>query len=276
MATSLSSGGILSSMTRQGKTEPFDLQVARGQVYGHSIVSLFGYQPAVANTTIPVWESATVYPNYLSSAATFYLYSASASDSGAVILVNGLDANFNQISEYVTISGVTNPTGTTVKTYLRIQSLFLVTPASGQKSNVGKITATTSSTYAGITTGSSGNAYAYINAAIGKSQMSVFTVPAGYTFYLDIAEVNTSNTYAGTEYLTYSVQAYNSLTGVQLNVLQQPFVAIYTINRSTVPFVYTEKTDIQWQLTTSTSSTIAAGMVIAGKLIKNAADPGNT
>jgi len=266
----------VNSITRQSKTEPFDLQVARGQVFGHSVVSLFGYQSAVGNTTIPVWEVTSVYPAYLSSAATFYLYSASASDSGAIILVNGLDANFNPISEYVTITGVTNPTGSTVKSYLRIQSLFLFAPASGQKNNVGKITATTSNTYAGITTGASGNAYAYINATISKSQMSVFTVPAGYSFYLDIAEVNTSNTYAGSEYLTYSVQATNNVTGVQLNVLQQPFVAIYTINRSTVPFLYTEKTDIQWQLTTSTSTTIAAGMVIAGKLIRNSSDVGST
>jgi hypothetical protein len=264
-----STNNSINSITRQAKTEPFDLQVARGQIYGHSTVSLFGYQSAVGNTTIPVWESATVYPAYLTTAATFYLYSSSASDSGAVILVNGLDANFNPISEYVTITGVTNPTGTTTKAYLRIQSLLLTTPASSQKNNVGTITATTSSTYAGITTGASGNAYAYINPTVSKSQMSVFTVPAGYTFYLDIAEVNTSNTYAGTEYLTYSVQAYNSVTGVALNVLQQPFVAIYTINRSAVPFAYTEKTDVQWRLSTSTSSTIAAGMVIAGKLISN-------
>jgi len=273
--TAQSSNGIpgtnnaVNSITRQARYEPFDLQVARGQIGGHSIVSLFGYQSAVGNTTIPVWEVTSVYPAYLTTAATFYLYSASASDSGAVVLVSGLDANFNPISEYVTITGVTNPTGSTTKTYLRIQSLLLTSPASSQKNNVGKITATTSNTYAGITTGASGNAYAYINAAIGKSQMSVFTVPAGFTFYLDIAEVNTSNTYAGSEYLTYSVQAYNNITGVQLNVLQQPFVAIYTINRSTVPFAYTEKTDIQWQLTTSTSSTIAAGMVLAGKLIAN-------
>ena len=106
--------------------------------------------------------------------------------------------------------------------------------------------------------------------------MSVFTVPAGYTFYLDIAEVNSSNTYAGSEYLTYQVQANNNVTGVQVTVLQQPFVAIYTINRAADPFAYTEKTDIQWQLTTSTSTTIAAGIVVSGKLIKNSVNPGST
>jgi len=268
--------GSPASITQRGTIEPFDLQVARGQIPYHNVVSLFGYQSAIGNTTTPVWEVTSVYPAYLTTAANFYLYSASASDSGAVVFVSGLDANFNPVSENVTITGVTNPTGTTVNKYLRIQSLTLVAAASGQKNNVGKITATTSNTYAGITTGSSGNAYAYINATIGKSQMSVFTVPAGYTFYLDIAEVNSSNTYAGSEYLTYQVQANNNVTGVQVTVLQQPFVAIYTINRAADPFAYTEKTDIQWQLTTSTSTTIAAGIVVSGKLIKNSVNPGST
>jgi len=267
--------GIASSITRMGKYEPFDLQVARGQVAFHNTLSLFGYQSAVGNTTIPVWEVTSVYPAYLTTAATFYLYSASASDSGAVILVSGLDANFNPISENITITGVTNPTGTSQNKYLRIQSLTLVAAASGQKNNVGKITATTSNTYAGITTGSSGNAYAYINAGISRSQMSVFTVPAGYTFFLDIAEVNSSNTYAGSEFITYQVQINNNVTGVQSTLLQQPFVAIYTINRSSDPFAYPEKTDIQWQLTTSTSTTIAAGIVLAGKLIRNSLDSGS-
>jgi hypothetical protein len=94
-------------------------------------------------------------------------------------------------------------------------------------------------------------------------------VPAGYTFYLDLAEVNTSNSYTSSNIVTYSVQTINSTTGVKLAVLQQPFVSIYVVNRSSEPFAYTEKTDIQWQLVTSTATTIAAGMIITGKLIKN-------
>jgi hypothetical protein len=99
--------------------------------------------------------------------------------------------------------------------------------------------------------------------------MAIYTVPAGYSFYLDLAEVNTSNSYTSSNIITYSVQAINNVTGVKLSVLQQPFVSIYVANRSSDPFVYTEKTDIQWQLVTSTGTTVSAGVVIAGKLIKN-------
>ena len=57
------------------------------------------------------------------------------------------------------------------------------------------------------------------------------------------------------------------MTGVQLTVLQQPFVSLYSANRASDPFAYTQKTDIQWQLSASTG-TIAAGVIVTGKLIK--------
>jgi hypothetical protein len=92
-------------------------------------------------------------------------------------------------------------------------------------------------------------------------------VPNGYTFYLDLAEVNTSNSYTGSTIVTYKVQTINNINGVQVTALQQPFVSNYVAARSSDPFAYQQKTDIQWQLVTSTG-TIAAGVIVTGKLIK--------
>ena len=72
--------------------------------------------------------------------------------------------------------------------------------------------------------------------------------------------------------MTYRVQATDNNSGVTKAILQQPFVSIYTANRSSEPFLYSSKTDIQWQLSTSTATSVAAGVIIAGKLIKNAGD----
>ena len=249
------SNGIVSSVTRGGATEPFDLQVARSQILGHSIVSLFGYQSSVTTTAIPIWENATTY-TYITTASTLTLVSTSASDdTSAKILISGLDSSFNPISETLAMNGVTGVT--TVNSYFRVNSLLMVSPGTSQNTNVGTITLKQSS-----------NIVAQINAGIGKSQSTIYTVPAGYSFYLDLAEVNTSNSYTGSTIITYKVQAINNNTGVKLNVLQQPFVSIYTANRSSDPFIYTEKTDIQWQLITSTG-TIAAGVIVTGKLIQN-------
>ena len=249
------SNGIVSSITRQGQFEPFDLQVARGQIYGHSTVSIFGYQASVTTTAIPVWENATTY-TYITTASTLTLVSTSASDdTSAKILINGLDSSFNPISETLAMNGTSGVT--TVNSYFRVNSLVMVSAGTSQTTNVGTITLKQSS-----------NIVAQINIGIGKSQSTIYTVPAGYTFYLDLAEVNTSNSYTGAGIFTYKVQAINNVTGVKLTVLQQPFVAIYVANRESDPFAYAEKTDIQWQLSTSTG-TLAAGIIVTGKLIQN-------
>jgi len=256
MANVVNTNNSVNSISRQARTEPFDLQVARGQITGHQTLSLFGYQSAVGNTKIPVWENATVY-TYITSASTLTLTSSSASeDTLASVLINGLDSNFKPISEIIFLNGVSNVT--TVNSYFRVNSMFMLSPGTGQSTNVGTITLKQSS-----------NIVSQINAGIGKTQSTVYTVPAGFSFYLDFAEVNTSNSYTSSNIVTYSVQAINNVTGVKLNVLQQPFVSIYTANRSSYPFLYAEKTDVQWQLVTSTSTTIAAGVIIAGKLISN-------
>jgi len=245
------SNGIVASVTRAGAYEPFDLQVARGQIYGHQQVSIFGYQPSIGTTSIAVWENASAY-TFPASASTMTVASNSSTDNGATVLVSGLDANWNQISETVTIaSGGT----TTVNSYLRINSLLLTAPASGQTTNVGQITIKVSTT-----------TYGQINVGIGKSQNAWYSVPANYEFYLDQVEINTSNSYTGTVIITYNVQATNNVTGVTLSVLQQPFVSIFTITRPN-PFKYTQKTDLQFQLKAS-SGTIVAGLVVNGKLIQ--------
>ena len=245
------SNGITASITRAGAYEPFDLQVARGQIAGHSTVSIFGYQPSVGTSSIAVWENASAY-TFPASASTMVVASGSATDNGATVLVVGLDANWNQISETVTIA--TGGT-TTVNSYLRINNLFLATPASGQTTNVGQITIKVSTT-----------TYAQINVGIGKSQNAWYSVPANYDFYLDQVEINTSNSYTSSTIVTYNVVATNNVTGTTLSVLQQPFVSIFTITRPN-PFKYTQKYDLQFQLKASTG-TIGAGLVVNGKLIQ--------
>jgi len=133
----------------------------------------------------------------------------------------------------------------------------LASAGTSQSTNVGTITLKQST-----------NTLAQINPGIGRSQSTVYTVPAGYTFFLDWVEVNTSNSYTGSVTVTYKVQAGDNVSGVNRNVLQQPFVSLYSANRIADPYAYSQKTDIQWQLSTS-SSTVAAGVIVIGKLIQN-------
>jgi len=239
-------GVVNQSITRIGRYEPFNLQLARNQISFHSQINLFGYQTSVGTTPIAIWENATAYA-YPSSAVVMTLVSGSAADTMGV-LISGLDASYNPISEVVTLNGTSNVN--TTKSYFRINSMVI-----------------TSGTNAGIITAKNGGTtYAQIAIAIGKTQNSWYTVPAGNTFFFNRVQVSTNQVYTAGTYATYQVYT-KSPTGTVLVVLQQPFVSTFVVQRQT-PFSYPAGTDIQWQVGAS-ASTAAVGVVVEGWLIQD-------
>lgn len=245
--------GVYSSATRQGAYEPFDLQVARGQVDGHSVVNIYGYQASVGTTFIPVWENTTTY-TYPVTALQMLVWSTSASDTNEYILVNGLDANYNQISETVILNNGTTGVLTT-KSYFRINSISV---APGVGSNPVGI----------INIGNPAKSVQYAEIAIGagKSQMMIYTVPANYTFYLTRATAYSNQAGGANNFVTYRVWTVDS-TGIITTLLQAPFTFNYQTVR-VVPRAYLQKTDIQWQCAAA-SQTAAVGIGVEGILIKN-------
>lgn len=248
------------SITQNGRFEPFELQVARGQITGHTPVNIFGYQPSVGTVLYAVWDVVADYV-YPVSATTMLLYSSSASDVNVPITINGLDANFVPISETLTLTNGTTGV-TTTKSYFRIQNILV---ADGVDP-VGT-----------ITLGNAGKTivYAQINLvtvaaatkSAGRSQMSIYTVPAGHTFYLYRVDAYSSQGGSGNNYANYRVQSKNNVTNQTFEVLQSPFSNNYNARRA-IPFPYTEKTDIQWQASVA-SGTGPIGVIVEGILIKN-------
>ena len=251
--------GKLSSVTQRGTYEPFDLQVARGQIYGHSTVNIYGFQVSVTTTNIPVWEVAGAY-TYPASAVTMKLASSvnTGQDlSGTTILIQGLDANYNPISETLALTGTTAVD--TVKSYLRINGMSV---SSGIPT--GTITLKNA---AGSAT------YAQINPSIGRSQMSIYTVPAGHTFYLSRIDAYTSANGSSADWVQYR-NVQTSPSGVITLTQQAPFVNNYNAQR-VMPRPFPEKTDIQLQAKTS-ANTYAVSIAAEGYLVKDSADTGNT
>ena len=255
MATNLQQVAPPHSVTVQGAYEPFDLQVARNQIMGHASLDIFGYSTTVGSTALgPLWEGLTLSGGayaYPSSAAQLVLVSDSASDTSALsIQIQGLDANFAPITETIALNGTTNVT--TVNSFLRIN---LMSTTNGL--NVGNITAKISSA-----------TYAKINAGIGQTQMSLYTVPAGYTFYLKYVQADASIGFTSSNYMKYVEYNKNNVTG-EINLLNQT-TFVQTLN---VPFAtyvaHTEKTDIQWQVVSNTGSPFTANIYAGGILIKN-------
>jgi hypothetical protein len=247
--------GTYSSVTRVGAYEPFELQVARGQIAGHTAINIFGYSSNVGSTALgPLWEGLTlsggVYA-YPSSAAPLVLVSDSASDTSALsIQIQGLGANFVPLTETIALNGTSNVT--TTNSFLRIN---LMTTTNGL--NVGNITAKISST-----------TYAKINAGIGQTQMSIYTVPAGYTFYLSYVQADASIGFTSSNYMKYVEYNKDNISG-EINLLNQTtFVQSLNIPY-TYPLSHTEKTDMQFQIIANTGSPFLANIYAGGILIKN-------
>jgi hypothetical protein len=243
------------SITQTGQFEPFELQVSRGQVGFHTPVNIFGFSGAVGSSALgPLWEGLTLSGGayaYPSSAAQLVLVSDSASDTSALsVRIDGLDANFAMQSETIAMNGTTNVT--TTKSFFRINQMSTTNGL-----NVGNITAKISST-----------TYAKISAGIGQTQMSIYTVPAGYTFYLSYVQADASIGFTSSTYMTFAEYNKDNVTG-EVNLLSQStFVQNFQFP-FTCPVPHTEKTDIQFQLKASTGSPYYGNIYAGGILIKN-------
>jgi len=243
------------SLTIQGKNEPFELQVARGQIEGHTLLNIFGYQPLVTTAgPYAVWENVAPYV-FPSVAQKMLVYSDSALDVNCRIVVSGLDVDWKPITEVVILTNGT--TGVqTVNSFLRINLVqdsnlsYAIPVGSISVGNVAKTAV-----------------YGKISAGLGRSQASIYSVPANHTFFLTRVDAYISEAGGGNNYGTYRVSSVNNVDGSAFVVLQAPFGLRYEARR-VVPFPYTEKTDIQWQVKTGTGSA-PVGVVIEGILIRN-------
>jgi len=220
------------------------LAIAKGEVNGYSVRNLFGYNSAIGTTYMPAWENATAY-TYPTSALTMTVTS-NVADNGVIILIAGLDANYNQISEFVTLSG----TATTTKQYFRINDVVTV---SGNALN-------------DITVSNGGVTYAKVRGGDGKNQASIYTVPAGYSFYLSRIDAFCA-TAAQNNRQVYFRNFVSLANGVKLRVAETSFLEIMNIQRQ-LPFRYDEKTDIQFQLRGSAGEQFIS-VFGEGTLVKN-------
>lgn len=238
------------SITQNGRLEPFELQVGRGQITGHSLINIQGYNAAQHTTFRAVWEKSDTTDYVYPSASVTMAFTSSLAET-LVLRVEGLDASYAAKTATVTFSGGTTGTVTSgTADFFRINAMQITQGTANDT----------------IVAANGGVTYAQINPGTGRSQASIYTVPLGYTFFLTRAQAFTTNN--GTQFCTYRVWSRLFVNGVSTPtiVLSAPFTQAYSSTR-VVPRGYPEKTDIQWQLM---QSNVAPGSVqLEGILIKN-------
>ena len=149
----------------------YGLGVAKGQFDDITHVHTFGAVPAMSqNQTGTIWDvNDTSYPwSAFATAGTLSVPAVNASDNGKSVVLVGLDENYVELEETVTVSS--SAATTTTNSFLRIFRAYVT---NGSATNVGNIN---------IQKG--GTTVARITAGKAQTLMAIYTVPAGKTGYI--------------------------------------------------------------------------------------------
>ena len=253
------------SITSEDNTEPFELQVARNQIAGHKSVTVFGYNADVDQTEVTVWPYTGIV-SYPPVAAIVKVSSTSTLDTSGgtgarTITINGLDADYNEISEVVTMNGQTAVN--TVNLYRRVNFASVTTVGSTLSAQgdiffgVGTVTAGVPATVFNLIK------FDYNNTITGH-----YTVPAGYTAYLVQGNFSAGQD-TGTTGVRGRLLTIDS-TGIRRTA------AVVTVNNSSIeypfefPIAIPEKSDIE-ATATGQSANNQASILFVLLLVKGAA-----
>jgi hypothetical protein len=251
------------SITQNGKFEPFELQVARGQITFHQSLTIFGYNDDVDTSPETIWPQGGILP-YLTSATVLSVSSDSANDASGgtgarTVRIDGLDGNHNTITETVTLNGLTAVS--TVNQYLHINGLYVATAGSlnGAAGNIYFGTGT-------VTLGIPANIYDVIKFDYNTRLTGSYTVPAGYTAY--VSQGLFSSGQAGGSNAVTGRLVTRGTNNIRLTA------AVVTLNNGAADYVFEyplavpEKTTIEAQAFGASSNNACSSMFIL-VLVKN-------
>lgn len=234
---------LVTSISKLGSSEPFELQVAQGQISYHESIFKFGFNPDIDNSLETVWAQGGLY-SYLSAASTLYISSSSTADDVAgtgarTATVFGLDANYDEVSVTVDLDGQNGVQLGDASNWIRVNRITVDTAGSGGQNAGVLYVGTEASPTVGVPT----NKYATV--AIGDNQtlMALWTVPRNYEAYLLQVDVTVATT-QNNKYCTSSVVArpYGGVFQVK-----DKFVKAESSHHQeySIPLKFDEKTDIE-------------------------------
>ena len=162
----------------------FYLEIAKGDVVGHEHIHKFGANKDIDIGTEDIWEHGGSV-GYLTSASILNVASTDVDDTSAgngmrTMVVEGLDENWEELSETVTMNGQTIVT--TVNSYIRINRMYGVT-FGDTDSNEGSVHIFTGTETLGEPDDLS-LVYSQISNLQGQTLQAFYTVPANKTGYL--------------------------------------------------------------------------------------------
>lgn len=223
--------GTINVQTTSTQGKPWLQQVAEGTVANTKFAHIAGYNPDIDlnNPITPetIWSSTGLYPwsAFSDSGNTIYFISTSTSDVGCQFMVQGLDANWLEQTEIVTLNGTTAVTGT--KTWTRINNMTIASA----NVNVGTVTART--------TNATGTIVDLVLPGEGYNATGIYTIPAGKTGYLMVGDASVSKS----DDVTIKMYVREYGKAFRMAHIAEVFESFYRYD-FTIPIPLMEKTDI--------------------------------
>lgn len=224
------------------------LAIARGLVGEAQAINIFGFNRDVNTTYETVFNNGGGLYQYPTAAVQMSVVSSAVGDT-AQIVINGLDGDYNIITEVVTLNGITPVT--TTQAFFRINSAAVVS---------------TPNLSGNVTISNGGVTYGYIESDIGVQQACLYSVPAGYSLYIYRIDVN-----CGTVDTNKTIFIRNRLqlpNGVVYNVAEASFNVSQVSYDRQIPFRVNEKTDFSF-ICKSSSTDNEVSIFVEAVLVKD-------
>lgn len=244
----------------------FKYEVAQGRWQNHSMWNKFGYNndidTASGEEILAAWGGTF---QYLTSGETLTIVSSSTSDTSAgvgarSIVIWGVDSNWDDVIEVVTLNGTTNVVTTSSWIGINRISIYL---AGSSVSNVGNIT---------VTATTSGYTLGYMAAGEGTSQQCIFYVSDNHTLLLDWLVLNAIKTGGGSKpEVTYKGWVFSQVSNAKYEVFRASIDVADETNvqySPSQPFVIAKKS-IFWLTGQTTADNTSVRCRFSGVRIKD-------
>lgn len=230
----------------------FLLEVAKGNVVGHSLVHKFGRNPDIdtASGFEAIWNEGGDYSGFnATSAETVEIFSSDANDTSAgtgarTIEVFGLNSSYVLQQETVTLNGVTAVD--TTNTYIRLHR-GIIRSAGSVGSNVGDVTIRQKTTPA--------NVFASVPIGYAQTMVAAYTIPAGKTGFLYNWDVTLDGKTTATVNARLCIRVFGEVFAVKEERVVTGNPRPYVLPKSSLP----EKSDITLRADTTSNNTGVSG-----------------
>ena len=248
----------------------FLIEVAKGNITGHSAIFKFGRNDEIDTTTDPedIWTYGGLY-TYNNTPSIQYISSSNALDVGMEITVEGLDADYKEQSVTVLLNGQTQTQIGTGETFVRVFRAYNSGPIEFA-GNVLIYDDTVVSVTLGVPSPTT-SVKAEMRADDQQTYMALYTVPAGKTAYFmqHASDIIKSNSASQNALLDIRIREFGGV------FRSRQLDGLTTDGSSSFNFVFTmpetipEKSDIRMQVREVTTNDIGVSATFILLLVDN-------